>query len=84
MKTSICILTVSALTALSAPISGATIPGDSRSGYDHAERAAQVIQPAGKQSKKKAAKYNQQAYVPGGSSPSVAKAITAQGKRALR
>lgn len=95
MKTWTSILAAGAILALAAPVAnGATsnIPGDATSGYETpTSRVPQVIKPAGKKiTKKKSAtaikvgQYGQYAYVPGGSSPSVAKAITAQGQRAVR
>jgi hypothetical protein len=94
MKIRICTLAVSAVALLSVPVAGAAIPGDTRSGMDAVERHPLVIKQTAKKGKKVAKKkkavgtyvpaghYNPYAYVPGGSSPEVAKAIMAQGQRA--
>ena len=87
MKTRICILTVSALAAISAPLAGAAIPADSNCGNGNTSRHSLVIKPTGKNVKKhggttsKTGLYNPFAYVPGGSSPVVSKQIQAQGLR---
>jgi hypothetical protein len=89
MKTRICTLAVSAVALLSVPLAGAAIPSDSRSGLDAVDRHPLVIKQTAKKVKKMkkvnthitVGHYNPYAYVPGSSSPSVAKAITAQGKR---
>jgi len=86
MKNLIGILAASALAALSVPVAGAMIPGDSRSGSDgvtQQQLVKHVTQTPTKQSIK-GIRYHLQAYVPGGSSPAVAKAIVSQGKRVLR
>jgi hypothetical protein len=90
MKTRICTLAVSAVALLSVPVAGANVPGDSRSGMDAVERHPLVIKHSAKNVKKvkkvnthiTVGHYNPYAYVPGSSSPAVAKAITAQGQRA--
>ena len=89
MKTPICILTVSAIGAIAAPLAGAAIPADSKSGYGNTTRQLRVIKAPGDQGKSTVGQlmrktYNPHAYVPGGSSPSVAKAIVSLGQRALR
>jgi len=89
MKTRICILTVSAVAAISAPLAGAAIPADSQSGSGNTSRHPLVIKPTVKKGKSTMGQvtgqaYNPHAYVPGGSSPSVAQAIVSLGQRALR
>jgi hypothetical protein len=86
MKTRICTVAVSAAAAISAPFAGAGLPHDATSGLDNAGRHALVIKAPVVKGKSTIQKrtYNPHAYVPGGSSPMVAKAIVAQGQRALR
>lgn len=92
MKISTLILTAAALTALAAPAGyGATtqIPLDSTStvrGKPAAPQTRSVQQKRKQQAKHdahdiKVGAYNPQAYVPGGSSPQVSKAITDAGRR---
>ena len=84
MKTPICILAVSAIGALAVPAAGAMIPGDARSGYGNGATPQQLVKHVTQTPTKQGIRYDQQAYVPGGSSPAVSKAIVSQGKRGLR
>jgi hypothetical protein len=85
MKTRICILATTAIAVLGGPaaqVAGAMIPADP--GGSSTSRHASVANPTSKATKSttaiKVGHYNRHAYVHGGASQKVAKAITAAGK----
>jgi hypothetical protein len=94
MKTRICILATTAIAVLGGPaaqVAGAMIPADptSGSGYSTAPgRHPLVANPSIKAKKSttaiKVGHYNRHAYVHGGASQKVAKAITQAGKKGLQ
>jgi hypothetical protein len=100
MKARICTLAVTAVAAIVVPVSGAMIPPDPttpgtrapqvivKQAPKHATKVKLTKRTVGSLKSPTGVYgvggYNPHAYVPGGASPAVAKAIVAQGKRALR
>ena len=83
MKTLIGILAASALAALSVPVAGAMIPADAHDRVASRQVAGHTTQTPAKGSLE-LSRYDQQAYVPGGSGRAVSVAIVAKGKRGLK